>query len=61
MPVILIVTKCYTHSILALGILREPTIWVFITSDYPGIHDTGLWGYNDDRIAHAFANTCQNK
>ena len=32
----------YTHLILALGIVREPTIWVFITSKYPGIHDTGL-------------------
>ena len=32
----------YTHLILALGIVREPTIWVFITSKYPGIHDIGL-------------------
>ena len=29
----------YTHLILALGIVREPTVWVFITSQYPGIHD----------------------
>ena len=32
----------YTHLILALGIVREPTIWVFITSKYPGTHDIGL-------------------
>ena len=32
----------YTHLILALGIVREPTIWGFITSQYPGIHDIGL-------------------
>ena len=32
----------YTHLILALGIVREPTVWVFITSKYPGIHDIGL-------------------
>ena len=32
----------YTHLILALGIVREPTVWVFITSYYPGIHDIGL-------------------
>ena len=32
----------YTHLILALGIVREPTIWVFITSKYRGIHDIGL-------------------
>ena len=32
----------YTHLILALGIVREPTVWVFITSQYPGIHDIGL-------------------
>ena len=29
----------YTHLILALGIVREPTVWDFITSTYPGIHD----------------------
>ena len=28
----------YTHLILALGIVREPIVWVFITSKYPGIH-----------------------
>ena len=32
----------YTHLILALSIVREPTIWVFITEEYPGIHDIGL-------------------
>ena len=32
----------YTHLILALGIVREPTVWVFITSKYPGTHDIGL-------------------
>ena len=32
----------YTHLILALGIVREPTVWVFITSNYPGTHDIGL-------------------
>ena len=32
----------YTHLILALGIVREPTVWVYITSKYPGIHDIGL-------------------
>ena len=32
----------YTHLILALGIVREPTVWVFITSKYLGTHDIGL-------------------
>ena len=32
----------YTHLILALGIVREPTVWGFNTSEYPGIHDIGL-------------------
>ena len=32
----------YTHLILALGIVREPTLWWFITSNFPGIHDIGL-------------------
>ena len=32
----------YTHLIQALGIVRQPTVWVFISSQYPGIHDTGL-------------------
>ena len=32
----------YTYLIIALVIAREPTVWVFITSEYPGIHDIGL-------------------
>ena len=28
--------KFYIHLILALGIVTEPTIWGFITSQYPG-------------------------
>ena len=32
----------YTHLILALGIVSEPTVWVFITSKYSGTHDIGL-------------------
>ena len=32
----------YTHLILALGIVREPTVWGFIIPKYPGIHDIGL-------------------
>ena len=32
----------YTHLILALGIVRESTVWGFITSKYPGIQDIGL-------------------
>ena len=32
----------YTHLILALGIVREPTVWVFIPSKYPGTHDICL-------------------
>ena len=31
----------YTHLILALSIVRKPTIWGFITSEYPGIHNIG--------------------
>ena len=31
----------YTHLILPLGIVRDATVWVFITSEYPGIHDIG--------------------
>ena len=38
----------HSYLILALGIVREPTVWGFITSKYPGIHDFGLptiiWG-----------------
>ena len=32
----------YTHLIQALGIVRKPTVWVFITSKYLGTHDIGL-------------------
>ena len=32
----------YTHLIQALGIVRKPTVWVFLTSKYPGTHDIGL-------------------
>ena len=32
----------YTHLIRALGIVREPTVCWFVTSEYPGIHDIGL-------------------
>ena len=32
----------YTHLILALGIVRKPTVWLFITSKYTGTHDIGL-------------------
>ena len=32
----------YTHLILALGIVREPTVWWFITSKCPGTPDIGL-------------------
>ena len=31
-----------TRLKLALGIVREPTVWVFITSKYPGTYDIGL-------------------
>ena len=32
----------YTHLILALGIVRKPTVWGLLLQIYPGIHDTGL-------------------
>ena len=34
----------YTHLIIALGIVRKPTVWVCITLEYPGIqcHNIGL-------------------
>ena len=41
----------YTHLILALGIVREPTVWGFMTSKYPGTHDIGL--PTDSRAATA--------
>ena len=37
----------YTHLILGLGIVREPTVWGFITSKYPGMHDIGLPSTNN--------------
>ena len=40
----------YTHLILALGIVSKPKVWVFITSEYPGIHDIAL---PNDRSDHA--------
>ena len=30
-----------SHLIPALGIVMKPTVWVFITSQYPGIHAIG--------------------
>ena len=38
----------YTHLILAQGIVREPTVWVFITSKYPDIREIGLPNYTHD-------------
>ena len=38
----------YTRVILALGIVRKPTVWVFITSKYPGTHDIGLPSLSPD-------------
>ena len=35
----------YTHLILALGIVRELTVWSFMTSECPVIHDIGLMAY----------------
>ena len=32
----------YIDLIQAVGIVREPTVWGFRTSQYPGIHDIGL-------------------
>ena len=31
----------YTHLILALGIIREPTVWGFMISKYSCTHDIG--------------------
>ena len=39
----------YAHLILALGIVRKPTVWGFITLKYPGIHDIGLPTLNAKR------------
>ena len=42
----------YTHLIRALGIVREPTVCWFVTSEYPGIHDIGLPSFS--RVGSAF-------
>ena len=41
----------YTHLILALGIVREPTVWGVFTSQYPNIHDIGRANTTLDRMA----------
>ena len=50
-------TKSNTHYILilALGIVREPNVWRFITksSKYPGIHDSDIIGLGDNRACSA--------
>ena len=46
----------YTHLIQALGIVRKPTVWVFVTSEYPGTHDIGL-PTDDDVIPKPKATT----
>ena len=35
------ISHSYAHLILAVGIVREPTVWGFITSPYPDIHYIG--------------------
>ena len=45
----------YTHLILALGIVREPTVWILITSKYPGIHDIGLPTYTWPQFISEFS------
>ena len=52
-----------THLTLALGIVREPTIWIFITSKYPSTHDIGLAtrrGRAVDEPSTARARSCFN-
>ena len=49
----------YTHLILALGIVREPMVWVCITSKYPGIHDIGLPTYIHILILTSVAGTLE--
>ena len=44
----------YTHLIPDLGIVREPRVWGFITSKYPGIHDIGL---PNTKVLHEAANS----
>ena len=34
----------YTRLVPVLAIVRKPTVWDVITSQYPGIHDIGLPG-----------------
>ena len=46
-------SQSYTHLILALVIVREPTVWVLITSKYPGTHDIGLPANTISSPAHA--------
>ena len=45
----------YTHLILALDTVRKPTVWDFITSQYPGIqcHDIGLFSCTQNTTADA--------
>ena len=45
----------YTHLILALGIVREPTVWGFITLQYPGTHDIGLPSFSPAEIIYWLA------
>ena len=35
------ISHSYIHLVLALGIVKEPIVWGFITSKYLGIHDIG--------------------
>ena len=53
----------YSYLILAPGIVREPTVWVYITSKYPGIHDmAGLVtrppSSSDELLEHAHCSSC---
>ena len=48
----------YTHLILALGIVREPTIRGLITSQYPDIHDIGLPRYSRPRACLDHSSAC---
>ena len=53
----------YTHLIRALGIVREPTVCWFVTSEYPGIHDIGLpihvQRYIEPRGTRSIPDSCQ--
>ena len=35
----------FTHLLLALGIVREPTVWEFMTTKYYCAHDIGRASY----------------